>query len=71
MNKKMIPIEGCKNFYRDTQTGAVVNCDDHEYSQYMRLKNQRKNEKNEIESMKNDIMEIKSMLRQILDNGNK
>ena len=66
----MIPVKGHPNLYRDEQTGAIINCDNQSYNQYMNSLNNRNLQKQEIENMKNDIAEIKSLLREII-NGSK
>ena len=64
----MIPVEGHSNLYRDQSTGAIVSNDSAGYSQYMKLKNQKFNEKQELDKIKNDIDEIKSLLKEIVKN---
>jgi len=66
----MIPVEGHPNLYRDDRTGAIVNCDSIAYNQYMIMKSNKESQKNEIEKIKEDINEIKSLLREII-NGSK
>lgn len=66
----MIRVEGQKNLYRDEKTGAVVNCDDSEYNQYILSKKEKMIQKKEIESIKMELDEIKSLLKEIL-NGTK
>lgn len=66
----MIPVKGFPNLYRDENTGAIVNIDNQSYNQYMNAKNNREIQKYEIEQMKKDIDEIKSLLREIV-NGSK
>ena len=60
----MIKVEGHKNLYRN-DAGAIVNTDSSEYNQYIRIKNKRKSEKDEIDRLRNEIDEIKSMLREL------
>tara|TARA_X000000368_G_scaffold104018_1_gene80456 strand:+ start:744 stop:935 length:192 start_codon:yes stop_codon:yes gene_type:complete len=60
----MIKVEGHKNLYRD-DSGAIINTDTAEYNQYMRVKNRRKSEKDEIQRLRNELDEIKSMLKDI------
>ena len=43
----MIPVEGHPNLYRDEHSGAIINCDDQSYNQYINLVNNRKNQKRE------------------------
>jgi len=62
----MIKVEGHKNLYRE-DSGAIVNIDTNEYNNYIKLKNERKKQKEEIETIKNDISEIKSLLMEIIN----
>jgi hypothetical protein len=66
----MIPVKGHPNLYRDEESGAIVNCDNNSYTQYINSLNNRKSQKRELDEMKNDIEEIKSLLREII-NGSK
>lgn len=66
----MIPVEGHTNLYRDENSNAIVNCDDYGYNQYIKMKNEKKRQKEEIDQLKNDVNEIKSMLKELL-NGSK
>ena len=60
----MLRVEGHKNLYRN-DIGAIVNTDTIEYNQYKRLKNKRQSEKDEIDRLKREIDEIKSMLKDL------
>jgi hypothetical protein len=66
----MIPVKGHPNLYRDEQTGAIVNCDNYAYNQYVNSLNNRHSQKRELEQMKQDIDEIKHLLKEII-NGSK
>lgn len=63
----MIPVEGEKNLFRDEKSGAIVNCDTFGYSQYIKMKNDRKKQREEIDQIKNDISEIKSLLKEFIN----
>ena len=63
----MIPVEGHKNLYRDEKSGAIINTDSHGYSQYKKSRNIKLNRKEEIDSMKKDIEEIKNLLKLIVE----
>ena len=63
----MIPVEGHKHLYRDEKSGAIINTDSHGYSQYKKSRNIKLNQKEEIDSMKKDIEEIKNLLRLIAE----
>lgn len=58
----MIRVEGHSHLYRDEESGAILNCDTKEYESYVKSLNQRNLQKGEIETMKNEIAEIKSLL---------
>ena len=62
----MIPVKGHKGLYRDENTNAILNCNDSEYEEYLRLKNNIINEKNEIDNLKAELKDIKSLLVQLL-----
>ena len=66
----MIPVKGHPNLYRDEETGAIVNCDNTSYNQYVNSLNNRKSKKRELDEMKKDIEEIKFLLKEIV-NGSK
>jgi hypothetical protein len=64
----MIPVEGHKGLYRDEKSNAIVNCNDYEYQEYLRVKNSSLDEKSEIENLKTELTEIKSLLSKLLEN---
>lgn len=66
----MIKVEGHPNLYRDESTGAIVNCDNIAYNQYLNSLNNRSVQNREIQEMKKDIDEIKLLLKELL-NGSK
>ena len=66
----LISVEGHPHLYRDAKTGAIVNCDSSSYQQYMRSLETRKKSKDEIKNLKNEIVEIKSLLQELI-NGSK
>ena len=68
---KMIKVKGHSHLYRDPKTGAIINNDDQGYAQYVKSLEVRQNRKNEIENMKKDIDEIKSLLKILVDGNNK
>ena len=63
----MIPVEVQKHLYRDEKSGAIVNTDSHGFSQYKKSKKLKLTQKEEIDSMKKDIEEIKNLLRSIAE----
>ena len=62
------------SLYRDTDSGAIINCSDTEYDSYITLKQQKLKEvvdletqKKDIDNLKNEITEIKGLLSQVLN----
>lgn len=65
----MIPVEGNKHLFRD-ESGAIVNTDTIGHSQYIRMREDKRKQREEINQLKNDISEIKLLLKEII-NGSK
>ena len=68
----LIPVEGEKDLFRDPKTNAIINTNQSDYLNYINSRKMRQNEKNKIDilekdvnSIKNDLNEIKSLLRSI------
>tara|TARA_S200002703_G_scaffold46374_1_gene40224 strand:+ start:1550 stop:1753 length:204 start_codon:yes stop_codon:yes gene_type:complete len=66
----MIRVEGHKSLKRDEKTGAIINTDSTEYNRHLNNKKNRKTQKSEIDEIKSDITEIKSILMQLLKERN-
>jgi hypothetical protein len=66
----MIPVEGNPDLYRDEKTNAILNCNDNKYNEYITMKGKLLGQKHEIEHMKNDIDEIKSLLKVLVNKIN-
>jgi hypothetical protein len=66
----MIRVKGYQNLYRDENSGAIINCDSLAYNQYVNALHNRELQKEELNKMKQDINEIKSLLQELL-NGSK
>ena len=65
MNQEdLIPVEGEPNLFRDRRTGAIINMDTSGYAQYKRMKQRRQTEREELDTLKKDIEEIKSLLKE-------
>jgi precorrin-3B methylase len=63
----MIRVEGHPNLYRDEGSGAIINCDSVAYNQYVNSLNTRDSQKREMNEMRKDIDEIKSLLKELLN----
>ena len=66
----MIKVEGHSHLYRDETTGAIINCDDSGYDQYVKSLNYRKNQKEELNNMKKELDELKSLLKILVEGKN-
>ena len=67
----MIKVEGHSHLYRDEKTGAIINCDDQGYDQYVRSLKIREKKDRELSDMRKDIDEIKSSLAILINGLNK
>ncbi len=65
----MIPVENNHALYRDEKSNAIVSSDMNAYNNYVRARNQKESEKAELDELKSELKEIKQMLRN-LSNGN-
>ena len=63
----MIRVDGHKNLYRDEKSGAIINYDSNGYSQYKKMKSLRLSEKSEIQSLRAELDEIKSLLAELIN----
>ena len=61
----MIPVEGHKHLFRDEKTGAIINTDTAGYSNYMSDKRRNLDKKAEMDGMKKEIEELKSLLNEL------
>lgn len=67
---ELIPVEGNTGLYRDSSSGAILNCSDSEFNAYLELKRKKMEEMEDFQSVKNkmhEIDEIKSELNDIKD----
>lgn len=77
---ELAPVKGFKHLFRDLETGAILNLDEKAPLGLKLAKNKRRKEQeqienntNDINNIKSDITEIKSMLKLLIegkqDNG--
>ena len=67
----MIQVEGHKNLYRDDNTGAIINCDQQGYVNYISQKKERGKLKNDVQNLKSELSEIKLLLKEIINGQQK
>ena len=61
-----IKVKDSMSLYRDEQSGVILNCSDSEYDSYLKLKQKKMQEVNEMDKLKDDVDELKSMMKLIL-----
>ena len=62
---KHIPVEGKSEFYRDSDSTAIINKDKKAYIAYMERKKVMETKNSELDQMKEDIDNVKSELGDI------
>ena len=75
MNSDYLKVDSDTSLYRDVRNGAIVNQNKGEFDKFMKLSEKKYKEKMEmkklkddVEGMKSDIQEIKSLLLSIAKN---
>lgn len=63
---ELIRVEGESNLYRDPNSTAIVNTDRDAYQNYLDARNRKLQERDEIETLKNDVAELKDLMMQLL-----
>ena len=67
-----VKVKDNEGLVKDTKTSAILNVDGDGLTEYKKRREMMRKKENEIEQLKNDVSEIKSLLLQILDKeGNK
>ena len=65
-----IPVENRSDIYRDSESSAIISQDISSYEQRKRILKQKQEEKNEINNLKDEVAELKSLLRELIEKGN-
>jgi hypothetical protein len=60
-------VEGSPNLIRDKNTNAILNINTVEYENYKRIKQSKEIEKNRVEKIEKEVIEIKQDLNMIKD----
>lgn len=61
-----IPVEGNPGYYRDSESGAIINASDSEFQAYLNEKKRRTSELSEFNALKNEVNELKDMMKIII-----
>ena len=62
----MIPVKGHKHLFRDERSGAIVNTDTQGYLQYKKLQERKNNQESELQRLRNEVDELKSLLTELI-----
>lgn len=66
-------VEGYDSLIKDARTGAIINTDKSLFEDTRKIRNNNLNMKNlysDVEDLKNELADIKSLLIELLKNGN-
>ena len=63
----MIPVKGHKHLFRDERSGAIINTDTQGYLQYKKLQEQKNIQENEIQRLRNEVDELKSLISGLIN----
>ena len=61
----MIPVEGHKNLFRDENTNAIINTDRSAFNDYMNTRRINADKKAEMDDVKRELAELKSLLKEL------
>lgn len=61
-----IPVEGNPGYYRDSESGAIINDSDSEFQAYLNEKKRRTSELSQFNALKNEVNELKDMMKIII-----
>ena len=61
----MIPVEGHKSLFRDEDTNAIVNTDTIAYDNYINNKLTNSDKRVEMDEVKRELAELKSLLKDL------
>lgn len=64
-DRDLIPVEGNTTLKRDSFSKAIINTDKNAYEKYISMREQKNREREEIESIKSDLAEVKTLLAQL------
>ena len=63
---KKVKVKDSNSLYRDEESGAILNCNDTAYNNYLKMKEHKMKEVSEMDKLKDDVDELKDMMKLIL-----
>jgi len=67
--RNLIPVKDYPDLARDVETGMIVNINKDKYRQHLNMVHRIKKDREEINSLKSEVQEMKMMLQKLLENG--
>ena len=61
-----LKVKDSGSLYRDEESGAILNCNDTAYNNYLKMKENKMKEVSEMDKLKDDVDELKDMMKLIL-----
>ena len=61
----MLPVEGHKYLFRDENTNAIINTDRSAFNDYMNIRRINADKKAEMDDVKRELAELKSLLKEL------
>ena len=61
----MLPVEGHKNLIRDENTNAIISTDRSAFNDYMNTRRINADKKAEMDDVKRELAELKSLLKEL------
>ena len=61
----MLPVEGHKYLFRDENTNAIISTDRSAYNDYMNTRRINADKKAEMDDVKRELAELKSLLKEL------
>ena len=61
-----LKVKDSGSLYRDEESGAIINCSNSQYDEYLKLKEHKMKEVSEMDKLKDDVDELKDMMKLIL-----
>jgi hypothetical protein len=61
------PIEGHPDLVKDVRTGMILNINNDKIMQSRKIREQKIKERQELESLKADVQDIKQMLQKLIE----
>ena len=61
----MKKVEGLANLYRDEESNAIINTDKAAYDNYINVRRVNSDKRAEMDDMKKELAELKSLLKEL------